>query len=116
MTPAYLTTLAERLHPKRFTFALMSVGGFLVLLAVGYVMPRALPWVVPFAGPFVFLPWIAFCTCSWFHSERGSLRQTAAGQFTGFARQVMRWYAALFIGLSAAVAVVVWPALAILWL
>lgn len=116
MTPSYLTTLAERLHSRRFTFALVSLSGFLVLLVVGHFLPQALPVVVPLAGPMVLLPWVAFCACSWFHPERGSLRPKPGNRAAVLVRESVRWYAALFVGLSVAVAVVVWPALAILWL
>ena len=116
MTPSYLAVIAERLYPKRFVFALASLSGFLVLLAVGHFMPRALPVVVPLSGPLVFLPWVVFCTCSWFHPERGSLRSKEGSRVSVLVRDGMRWYAALFVGLSVAVAIVVWPTLAILWL
>jgi hypothetical protein len=116
MTPSFLTALSERLHANRFMFAAVSLGGFLVPLAVAYLMPLALPVVVPLAGPLVFLPWVVFCACSWFHPERGSLRPKAAGQFSVYVREGVRWYAAVFVGLSIAVAIVVWPTLAILWL
>jgi hypothetical protein len=116
MTPSYLAGLAERLHPKRLVFAMASLSGFLVLLAVGHFMPRALPVVVPLAGPLVLLPWVVFCACTWFHPKRGSLRLRAGSRAVVIVREGMRWYAAVFIGLSVVIAVLVWPILAIQWL
>lgn len=116
MTPSCLAALAERLYPHRLGFALASLVGFLMLIVIGHFMPRALPVVVPLAGPLVFLPWVVFCVCSWFHPERGSLRPKAGGRVAVGLREGMRWYAAVFVGLSVVVAVAVWPTLAILWL
>jgi len=116
MTPSQFSVLAERLYPRRLAFLGASLVGFLALLAVGHFMPQALPVVVPLAGPLVFLPWVLLCVCTWFHPQRGSLRPKPGSKAPVFVREGMRWYAAVFVGLFIAVAVVVWPALAILWL
>lgn len=116
MTPRYFSELAERLHPWRFRFALVSLVGFLALLAVGAIFPRALPFVVPLAGPLVFFPWVVFCACIWFHPERGNLKPRAGNGPFVWAHEAMRWYAAGFIVVSVVVALAVWPALAVLWL
>ncbi len=114
MTPTYLTALAERLYPKRFVFALISVSAFLIFVAWGYFLPPVAPVVVPLIGPLVFLPWAAFCVCSWFHPALGSLRPKAGGRAAVLLRKGMRWYAAVFVTLYAATALAVLPALTIL--
>ena len=86
------------------------------LLAVGYLAPSAMRFLVPLAGPLVFLPWVAFCACSWFHPERGSLRVKPGSRAAVAVRAGARWYAAAFIAFSVVFAAAVWPAVAILWL
>jgi hypothetical protein len=115
MKVGYLTAAVDRLHPKRVTFAGVAVAGFVALVVIGEVLPQALPVLLPLAGPLVFLPWVIFCACTWFHPERGTVRQPG-GRLATLARKAMRWYAELFIGLGAVFSLVVWPALAILWL
>ena len=116
MSPAYLTTVAERLHSKRATLALAAVAGVVVLLAIGYLLPQAVPVLAPLAGPLVFLPWMIFCACTWFHPDRGSLRLKTGGRLATIAREGIRWYAAVFVAVSVVFAVAVWPTMAILWL
>jgi hypothetical protein len=116
MRVGYLTAAVDRLHPKRVTFAVVALAGFLALLVIGELLPQALPVLVPLAGPLVFLPWVIFCACTWFHPERGTLRTGPGGRLATLARTAMRWYAELFIGLGVLFALVVWPVLGILWL
>lgn len=116
MGPAYLTAVAVRLHSKRVALALTSVTVFVVLLAFGHFMPQTAPILAPVAGPLVFLPWVIFCACTWFHPERGSLRVKPGGRLATLAREGMRWYAALFVAMSIVFALAVWPTFAILWL
>jgi len=116
MKVGYLTAAIDRLHPKRVTFAVVAVAGFVAFVVIGEVLPQALPVLLPLAGPLVFLPWVIFCACTWFHPERGSLRREPGGRLATLARKAMRWYAELFIGLGVLFSLAVWPALAILWL
>ena len=99
MTPAFLSRAAERLHSKRFTFGLISLVGFVALFTVGHFAPQALTAIVSLAGPLVFLPWVIFCACTWFHPETGSLRATTGTRSAVLLREGLRWYAAIFVAL-----------------
>jgi hypothetical protein len=116
MTPALVTRLSERFYAKRVTLVFVSSLGVLGLLAFGYFAPSALRFAVPFAGPLLFLPWVAFCAFSWFHPERGSLRVKPGSSVAVAVCAGIRWYAAVFLALSVAFATAVWPVVAILWL
>lgn len=114
MTPRYLTQVAARFHSKRALFALVSLGGVLLVMTIGHFVSE--PLYVPFVGPLVFLPWMVFCACTWFHPEKGSLRMEEEGRVAVPVRNFVRWYAAFFLTSGIVASLVVWPVMAILWL
>lgn len=66
--------------------------------------------------PLLFVPWVGFCACHWFHPEHGNMQPSSAiiGKLPPLLQSAIRWYAAIFIGFSVFVAGIVAPVMAIL--
>ncbi|WP_460490066.1 hypothetical protein [Curvibacter fontanus] len=111
MTPTFYSKAAERLFPIRWWFLALAIAAMVVIVAtVSFSGSKGIA-AFALAGPLVGLPWAVLCACIWFHPERGNMRPSSKliGWLPPVIQSGIRWYAALFLTLFAAVCGVVWP-------
>lgn len=119
MTPALLTSVAERLFARRWWLFGASLMVIATLVAAFSVAPAHLAYMAgALAGPAIAVPWALLCACVWFHPQRGNLQPQSklVGRLPPILQTAVRWYAAVFLGLFLFVGVVVWPVLSVGWL
>lgn len=113
MSPSMFSAVATRWFVHRWWFFAASLFGIAAVLALAWL--GALRVAGTLAGPAVMLPWAMFCTCIWFHPQRGNLQPSSQffGKLPAVLQSGLRWYVALFLSFFVLLAVVVWPALAL---
>lgn len=119
MSPAFFTSLAERLFAHRWRlFATTLLAVALLFASLSMVPPRLVFLVGALAGPAVAVPWALFCACVWFHPQRGNLQPQSqlVGQLPPLLQTGVRWYASVFLCLFFVFGAVVWPVLSVAWL
>lgn len=110
MTPRFAAALASRLYPHRNAL-LISALAALAVLSIAFFLVRsrlASNLVTAAFGPFVFVPWILMCLCTWFGPGRNLDRRPAS-----VAANVWRWYGAVALALFFVVACA-WPFMVLL--
>lgn len=118
LSPAFYTSLAERMYARRWWLCAIAVVGSALFAAVLLSGATSLVTVAAtLAGPLIFVPWMLFCICIWFHPSRGNLQLQSrlVGKLPRFLQSAVRWYASLVLSLSICVGSVVWPALSLTW-
>lgn len=118
MSPAFFTSLADRLFARRWWLAAASVLAMVVFFAAISMAPPRLAFLAgTFAGPAIAVPWALLCACVWFHPQRGNLQPHSkiVGRLPPVVQTGIRWYAAVFLSLFLAFGAVVWPALSVAW-
>ena len=119
MSPAFFTSLADRLFARRWWLAAASVLAMVLLFAALSMAPPRLAFLAgTLAGPAIAVPWALLCACIWFHPQRGNLQPHSklVGRLPPVVQTGIRWYAAIFLGLFLAFGAVVWPVLSVAWL
>ncbi len=119
MTPALLTSVAERLFARRWWLFGASLLAIATLVAALSVAPPHFAFVAgALAGPAIAVPWALLCACVWFHPQRGNLQPQSklVGRLPPLLQTGVRWYAAVFLGLFLFVGAVAWPVLSVVWL
>ena len=99
MTPTVYTKMADRLFPFRWWLLAASVCSALLIIALASLY-RA-PATLLLAGPIVGLSWAALCAATWFHPTHGKIQSGAKrfGRLPIFVQIIVRWYAAIFLGI-----------------
>lgn len=119
MSPAFFTSVAERLFARRWWLLAASLLAIAILFAgLSMVPPRMAFLAGTLAGPAVAVPWALLCACVWFHPQRGNLQPQSklVGRLPPRVQTGVRWYAAVFLGLFLFFGAVVWPVLSVGWL
>lgn len=119
MSPAFFTSLAERLFARRWGLlaaSLLAVG--LLFVALSAAPPHLAFLATMLAGPAVAVPWALLCACVWFHPQRGNLQPQSklVGRLPPLIQTGLRWYAAVFLGVFMICGAAVWPVLSVAWL
>jgi hypothetical protein len=116
MTPAFFTTVADRLYAHRSWFLGVPIVGFaIVVAALSLASSGAVNVVGVLAGPVIFVPWALFCACLWFHPQHGNLQPSGKriGKLPQLLQVAIRWYAAVFLALFLAFGALVLPVFAV---
>jgi hypothetical protein len=118
MSPAFFTSVAERLFARRLWLFGASLLAIAIVFAVLSMAPPHLAFLAgTLAGPAVAVPWALLCACIWFHPQRGNLQPQSklVGRLPPLIQTGVRWYAAVFLGFFLVCAAVVWPVLSVAW-
>ncbi|MBL8279531.1 MAG: hypothetical protein JNL93_22890 [Pelomonas sp.] len=118
-SPAFFTSVAERLFARRWWL----LGASLLAVAVLFAALSAAPPHFAFAatmvaGPAIAVPWALLCACIWFHPQRGYLQPQSrlVGRLPRLLQTGIRWYAAVFLALFMLCGTDVLRVLSVVWL
>ena len=118
-SPAFFTSVAERLFARRWWLLGASLLAVAILLAaLSAAPPHFAILATMLAGPAVAVPWALLCACIWFYPQRGNLQPQSrvVGRLPRPVQTGIRWYAAVFLALFMLCGAVVLPVLSVVWL
>lgn len=119
MSPAFFTTIAQRLFVRRWwLFAASLLAVALLVTAFSIAPPRFALLAGALAGPAIAVPWALLCACVWFHPQRGNLQPQSrlVGRLPPLLQTGVRWYASVFLSMFLVFGAIAWPVLAVAWL
>lgn len=119
MTPAFFTSVADRLFARRWWLFGAAAMAIAIVVAVLAVAPPHVAFMAgTLAGPAIVVPWALLCACVWFHPQRGNLQPQSKliGRLPPLLQTGVRWCAAVFLGLFLVCGAIVWPVLSVDWI
>jgi hypothetical protein len=107
MSPAFWESKATRLYPYRWWLGGTSILAFIAMGASGLLGERAYVMASVAVGlPLMVAAWGLLCATSWFEPSKGTLSSNSwLGRHMPPLNAVARWWAALFLSLFFAAAV-----------